>query len=164
MMMADTSNPDNLLDGVESVIDPDVIKQEEEMLHFMELVCDPSKIDATLDEASMEDANPNEINSRRVEIGERVVAPLMATTTVIAGVRTMSSKELEKGFSTDVDRRHVPYTNDSTRDGAIQRSIKLKILLDKAVTSGTHLEWEQMVDTGAVDNYMAMALEMKILT
>ena len=36
--------------------------------------------------------------------------------------------------------------------------------LFKAVTNGTHHEWEQMVDTRVVDNNVAMALAMKILT
>ena len=106
----------------------------------MELVRNPLKIDATLDEVSVEDVNPKEINCHRKTIGENLVAPLMATTSVIAGERAMSSKELEKGFPTDVDRHHVPYINDSTRDGAIQRSIQLKTPLDKVVTNGTHLE------------------------
>ena len=163
-IIADVPDPKSNPNDVESVNVLEMLAQDEKVRRFLKLVREPLKIGPPLDEVSQIDASPKETNSQQESIGEQMMAPLMATTTVCSGVRTMSAKELEKGFSTDVDRRHVPYTNDATRDGAIQRSLKLKIPLDKAVANGNHLEWEQMVDSGAVDNYMAMALAMKILT
>ena len=94
---------------------------DEEVRRFLKLVRDPLKIEPPLDEVSQIDASPKETNSQQESIGEQMMAPLMATTTVCSGVRTMSAKELEKGFSTDVDRRHVPYTNDAT----MQREMEL---------------------------------------
>jgi hypothetical protein len=128
-IIANVLDPKSEPNEVESVDELEMLAQDEEVLRFLKLVQDPLKIEPPLDEVSEIDSSPKETNSQQEAIGEQVMAPLMATTTVCTGVRTMSSKELEKEFLTDVDRRHVPYTNDATRDGAIQMSLKLKITL-----------------------------------
>ena len=90
------------------------------------------------------------MNNARPIIGnvsERDVAQLLAY------------KPTEKEIADDCERSHAPF-EDST--GACQRSLPLFLPLKEATANATHVQWDQMLDTGAVGTFMAASLAFKL--
>ena len=59
----------------------------------------------------------------------------------------------------DCERSFQPFT---ANDGACQRSIQVFAKLLSATDKATHVKWDQMLDLGAIHNYMAAALFQQI--
>lgn len=77
--------------------------------------------------------------------------------------RLLAYEPTKEEVEADKNRTQVPRVACEHSDGAIQRSLELFIKLKQPSPKADHLQWSQMLDSGAVGNYQAANLTYRIL-